>query len=46
MNHCAKCLSGSTGSMVRTMLIEPSTPISIRWGGGSKQSAFRRDNFE
>ena len=46
MNHCARCLFGSTGSMVRTMLIEPPTPISIRWGGGSKQSAFRRGLYE
>jgi hypothetical protein len=46
MNHCARCLSGSTGSMVRTMLIEPPIPISIRWDGGSKQTVFTRGSFD
>lgn len=42
MNQCAEPLRGTAGMEKWFLLIEPSIPISIRWDGGSIQTAIKK----
>ena len=46
MNQCAEPFRGAAGMAKRFLLIEPSIPISIRWDGGSIQTAITRGSCD
>ena len=46
MNQRAEPLCGTAGMTKRFLWIEPTIPISIRWDGGSKQTAITRGSCD